>query len=77
MPRGLYNWTAEDAVRFLKDRGFVHNHTRGSHFYYVGKYGGIFRQVSVPFHGARALKPRTLKGIIAQSGIPKNEWLGK
>lgn len=77
MSRGLYNWTAEDVVRFLKDYGFTHNHSRGSHFYYVGKYDGNFRQVCVPFHGARTLKPRTLKGIIAQSGIPKDKWLGK
>jgi len=75
MPRGFYNWTAEDVIRFLKENGFLHNHTRGSHFYYVGKYGKEFRQVCIPFHGKRALKPRLLKGIIAQSGIPKDRWL--
>lgn len=77
MSRGLYNWSAEEVIRFLKDRGFVYNYGRGSHQYYVGKYGGAFRQVSVPFHGARTLKPMTLKAIILQSGIPKSEWLSK
>lgn len=77
MPRGLYNWTAEDVVRFLKAHGFVLNHTKGSHYYYVGKYGGAFRQVCVPFHGSRIIKPRTLKGIIRQSGVPKERWLTK
>ena len=75
MTRRLYNWTAEDVVRFLKSRGFLLNHTRGSHYYYVSRYGGMFRQVCVPFHGSRIIKPRTLKGMILQSGIPQSEWL--
>ncbi|MBU1349059.1 type II toxin-antitoxin system HicA family toxin [Patescibacteria group bacterium] len=74
-PRGPFNWTAEDVMRFLKERDFKHIHTRGSHLFYVGKYGGQFRQVSIPFHGTRALKPRTLKSIMLQSGISKDEWL--
>lgn len=75
MPRRLYNWTAEDIVRFLKANRFVLNYTHGSHYYYVGYYGGLLRQVCVPFHGSRVIKPRTLKGIIIQSGIPKDKWL--
>lgn len=75
MPRGLYNWTSEEVVRFLKEHDFSLNHTRGSHYYYVGKAGGSFRQVCIPFHGTRAIKPRTLKGIIRQSGISKETWL--
>lgn len=77
MSKGVFNWTAEEVVRFLKDRGFSLNHSRGSHLYYVGHANGSFRQVSVPFHGARAIKPRTMKGIILQSGIEKSEWLRK
>lgn len=75
MPRGLNNWTAEDVVRFLKERKFNLNYAKGSHYFYIGRYGGTFRQVCVPFHGSRIIKPRTLKGIIRQSGIPKDEWL--
>ena len=75
MPRGFLNWTAEDVVRFLKAHGFKLNHTKGSHCFYVGRAGGTFRQVCVPFHGSRVIKPRTLKGIIRQSGIPKEVWL--
>ena len=77
MPRGLYNWTAEEVVRFLKACDFSLGHTHGSHYYYVGNYGGQFRQVCVPFHGSRILKPRTLKSIILQSGISKDQWLGR
>jgi predicted RNA binding protein YcfA (HicA-like mRNA interferase family) len=28
----------------------------------------------VPFHGNKSIKPRTLKGIILQSGIDQKEW---
>lgn len=77
MVRGLYNWTFHDIVRFLKEHDFRHNHTEGSHYYYVGDYGGKFRQVHIPFHGSKTIKPRTLKGIIVQSGIPKEKWLPK
>jgi len=77
MPRGLNNWTAEDVIRFLKKYNFQYAHARGSHFYYVGKYGGERRLVTVPTHGSRAIKPRTLAGIVRQSGIPKEDWLKK
>jgi len=75
MPRGLFNWIAEDVVRFLKAHDFALNHVRGSHYFYTGHYGGVLRQVCVPFHGSRSIKPKTLKGIILQSGIPKDQWL--
>ena len=77
MTRGFFNWTAEDVIRFLKERKFSHTHTEGSHMYYFGQYNGEPRQVCIPFHGSRSLKPRTLKGIIHQSGIPKGDWLEK
>lgn len=77
MVKGFFNWTAEDVVRFLKDYKFFYTHTKGSHVFYVGHYGGILRQVCIPFHGSRILKPKTLKGIIMQSGIPKENWLEK
>jgi len=75
MPKGLFNWTFKDIVDFLKDNGFKHSHTEGSHFYYVKKDGNNFFQTSVPFHGSKTIKPRTLKGIILQSGISKEKWL--
>jgi predicted RNA binding protein YcfA (HicA-like mRNA interferase family) len=75
MPNGMFNWTFDDVVRFLKDNGFTHNHTEGSHFYYVGNHAGQIWQVSVPFHGSRALKPRTMNSIIKQSGLAKKTWL--
>jgi len=58
-PRGIFNWTFNDVVRFLKDNDFSLNHIEGSHYFYTGYQ----------------FKQRTLKGIILQSGIPKEKWL--
>ncbi|MDD4062422.1 MAG: type II toxin-antitoxin system HicA family toxin [Candidatus Pacebacteria bacterium] len=74
MTRSLYNWTAKSVIKFLERYGFHNTHTRGSHYYYSGKYEGRDHQVVVPVHGNKSIKPRTLKGIIAQSGICKEKW---
>lgn len=74
MPNGLKNWTYQNVVNILRDNGFVLNHTRGSHYYFIGHIGGCQRQVCVPFHGGQAIKPRTLKGIVLQSGLDKKIW---
>ena len=75
MPRRLFNWTFRDVELFLKEKGFKLNYTNGSHFYYIGRYSGTLRNVCIPFHGTKPIKPRTLKGIILQSGISQKEWL--
>ena len=77
MTRGIFNWTFDDVVRFLKDRDFSLNDVTGSHYFYVGKSGSEIRQVSVPFHGRKSIKPRTMEGIIRQSGILRREWVKK
>lgn len=77
MPNGVFNWKFNDVVDFLKENGFHMNYSNGSHFYYAGNYGGQLRQVCVPFHGNLSFKPRTFKGMIRQSGIPLNSWLGR
>lgn len=75
MPNNLNNWTYNDVVRVLKEYGFALNHTRGSHFYFVGVINKIRRHVCVPYHGNLSLKPRTMKGIIIQSGLSKEKWI--
>jgi predicted RNA binding protein YcfA (HicA-like mRNA interferase family) len=75
MPNGMFNWTFDDVVDFLKEKGFRLNYINASHYFYVGSYKNVIRQVCVPFHGKTAIKPRTLKGIILQSGIPQKEWV--
>ena len=76
MPNGLHNWTFNDVAKLLKENGFVFNYTNGSHYYYIGSKGGKLRQVTVPFHGNKSINPRTLKSIIVQSGMTKEEWVG-
>lgn len=76
MPNHLFNWTFRDVVSFLKDRGFIHHHTRGSHYYYIKSVNGV-HIVQVPFHGSEVIKPKTLKGIILQSGISQKDWIGE
>jgi len=77
MPRTVFNWTFSDAVAFLESHHFVYTHTKGSHYYYTGQYGGEPRIIQIPFHGSKSLKPRTFKGIVRQSGIPLKTWLEK
>ncbi len=77
MPRGLNNWSFSDVKHFLSERGFRLNHVEGSHYFYVGGYKGVVRNVAVPFHGSRAIHPKTLKSIVRQSGIPQEEWVNE
>lgn len=67
----------KDVVRFLKDNGFTLNHTRGSHYYFTAVINKVLRHVSVPYHSSLAIKPRTMKSIIEQSGIAQDLWLNK
>ena len=76
MTKGVFNWTFNDVVKFLKSNGFRHIGTTASHYHYTAVIGGMTRLVQVPFHGQTAIKPRTLKSIVAQSGIPMKEWRG-
>jgi predicted RNA binding protein YcfA (HicA-like mRNA interferase family) len=75
MPRGLNNWSFSSVKHFLGRYGFRLNHIEGSHYFYVGSYGSIIRQVCVPFHGAETIHPKTMKSIVRQSGIPQEEWI--
>jgi predicted RNA binding protein YcfA (HicA-like mRNA interferase family) len=78
MPNKLFNWTFKDVESFLKERGFHLNYTNASHYYYAALYNGKLRNVCVPFHGNnKTIKPRTLRGIILQSGIPQKDWIGE
>ena len=74
MSNRVFNWTFNNVASILKENGFQLNHIRGSHFYFTGTCDGILRQVCIPKHGKIPLKPRTLKSIIAQSGLPAKIW---
>jgi len=74
MPKGVFNWTFSDVTAVLKENGFFLNHIKGSHYFYAGYKNGKARQVCVAKHGRVAFKPRTLKGMIEQSGLDKEKW---
>lgn len=77
MTRGVFNWTYKDVVTFLKANGFGLNYTDSSHHYYVKYTPGRIYQVMVPYHGSKVFKPKTLNGMILQSGIERRIWLQK
>jgi len=74
MARGVNNWNYSDVVSVLKAHGFSHNHSRGSHQYFIGFVNTKMHQVEVPYHGSKIFKPRTLKGMFLQSGLSKEDW---
>ena len=74
MPHGAFNWTYTEVVVILKDNGFHLNHVKGSHHFFVGTVEGKMRQVCVPKHGNQVFKPRTLKGMVLQSGLSRDVW---
>jgi predicted RNA binding protein YcfA (HicA-like mRNA interferase family) len=75
MAKNVFNWTFTDVEKFLKEHEFSHTHTKGSHYYYTGFYGGQPRIVQVPRHSSKSFKPKTLNGMIRQSGISRDIWL--
>ena len=75
MPHGLLNWTFNDVQSFLKARGFQLHHTRGSYYYFMRLHQGRLRLTHVQYHGSKAIPPDTMRSIVKQSGIPKEEWL--
>jgi predicted RNA binding protein YcfA (HicA-like mRNA interferase family) len=77
MSKNVFNWKFSDVVDFLEKHNFRYAYTKGSHYFYVGRYGGTPRIVQIPFHGSKCLKPRTFKGIVIQSGILLKVWLEK
>ena len=57
-------------IRALKRKGFVVDHTTGSHYILMREK----RRVVVPYHN-RDLKPGTLASIIAQAGLTVETFL--
>lgn len=51
----------------LKKDGWEYSYTKGSHYYYIHptKPG----KISIPFHGSKDLKIKTVKSILKQAGL--------
>lgn len=65
--------TGKDAVRALLGAGFAVDRVVGSH-YILAQPDDPRRAVTVPVHGARDLKPGTLRSIIRQAGLTIDEF---
>ena len=71
MPSKYPTCTPDDVCKALKCAGFSFIKQRGSH----AKYSKDSRIVIVPMHD-KDLKTGTLKGILEQSGMTVDEFIG-
>jgi len=69
MPK-LPSQTPKQIIALLKQKGFVLDHTTGSH--YIFYYQDAKRRVTVPFH-RKDLPIGTLRSILKQAGVSPNE----
>ena len=61
--------TAREVEGYLKEHGYVHDHTTGSHRVWINPGNG--HAVPIPFHGNRVLPQGTLNAIFNACGMPK------
>ena len=54
--------TARELLRALRRDGWFEDHRRGSHIYL--RHPSKPKQVTVPYHAGKTLKPATLAGIL-------------
>ncbi|MCS5696653.1 type II toxin-antitoxin system HicA family toxin [Desulfofundulus thermocisternus] len=67
--------TGIDVVAALRRTGFVVEYIKGSHYHLVHPYS-VHRQVVVPVHAGKILKPKTLKSILKNAGLTVEEFIG-
>jgi predicted RNA binding protein YcfA (HicA-like mRNA interferase family) len=70
MPR-LPALTPKKVITLLKQRGFLLDHTTGSHFIFY--HPKTKRRVTVPFHN-KDLPKGTLISILKQSGLDRKDF---
>ena len=63
--------TAKDVIRILLAKGFVLDHSSGSHRVYYHESTG--RRAVLPFHSGD-LPIGTMLAILKGAGIPREEW---
>lgn len=64
---------ARQVLAALRRAGFVVDRISGSHHMLVHTTDSR-RTVTVPFHGARSLRPGTLRNIVRQAGLTVEEF---
>ena len=73
MSRRLPAVHARQVLKALRLAGFVVERVVGSH-YILAHPDDPSRAVTVPFHGARDLKPGTLRSIVRQARLTVDEF---
>ena len=63
--------TAKDFIRVITKLGYQKHRQRGSHAIYKNLSGN---RVVVPLHSGKDLKPGTLRGMIKDIGLEKEEF---
>ncbi|NJL89897.1 MAG: type II toxin-antitoxin system HicA family toxin [Coleofasciculaceae cyanobacterium SM2_1_6] len=66
MSNRLPRVTAKEMIRVLEKIGFILARQSGSHKIYKNAEG---RRVTVSYHGATILKPKTLKSILNEANL--------
>ena len=64
-----------EVVRVAEAIGFVFDRQRGSHAVYYR--ASDQRRLVIPMHGAKDLKPGTLRGLISDMGLTVEEFSGR
>ena len=64
--------TGREVVRALERAGFVFDRQRGSHV--ILTHPQTRQRVSVPVHAGRIVKLGTLKGILEDAGLSRDEF---
>jgi predicted RNA binding protein YcfA (HicA-like mRNA interferase family) len=70
MAPALPRVTAKQIIGLIEKQGFRLTRQSGSHKIYKNEAG---RRVTVPFHAAKILHPKTLKSILKEADIDPKE----
>lgn len=63
--------TANDTIRVIEKIGFILARQSGSHKIYRNSEG---RRVTIPYHGTKILKLKTLKNILNDANLTVEEF---
>jgi predicted RNA binding protein YcfA (HicA-like mRNA interferase family) len=74
MPR-IPSIRAREVARVARSMGFIFDRQKGSHAVYYR--AADKRRIVIPMHGAKDLKPGTLRGIINDMGLTVEEFTDK
>lgn len=73
-PRKLPGLNGKRVLAALRRAGFEVIRVSGSHHVLV-KEGQPRRKVILPLHGARDMKPGTLRSVLRQAGLSESEFM--